>query len=109
MSSGLSSGACTAMCGLCSISVTTSRAVPRWSPRGVRWPAPTSTITHSVWSCACSVARVHWSSVVTNHTGVGAWGRGHRGSGHATSALGVAEDVQEGRRWVVRRPLRGEG
>ena len=49
---------------------------------------PHSTITHSVWSCACSVARVHWLSVLTNHTGVGAWGRGHRSSGHATSTLG---------------------
>ena len=48
-------------------------------------PAATCTIVHSAWSCACSVAPVHWSSVVTNHTGVGAWGRGHGGSGHATS------------------------
>ena len=38
--------------------------------------------------CACSVARVHWSSVVTNHTGIVALGRGHRGSAHTTSALG---------------------
>ena len=50
--------------------------------------APTCTITHSARSCACPVAWVHWSSVVTNHNGVGAWGRGRRGSGHATSALG---------------------
>ena len=34
------------------------------------------------------VAWMHWSSVVTNHNGVGGWGRGRRGSGHATSALG---------------------
>ena len=71
-----------AMCGSCGTSVATRRVVPRGSPRGLGWPAPTCTITHSVWSCACSVARVHWSSVVTNHSGVGAWGRGHRGSGH---------------------------
>ena len=76
-----------AMCGSCGTSVTTSRAVPRGSPRGPGWPAATCTITHSAWSCACSVARVHWLSVVAIHTGVGAWGRGHRGSGHATSAL----------------------
>ena len=88
VSSGWSSSACTAMCGLCGTSVTTSRAVPRRSSRGLGWLAPICTITYSVWSCACSVARLHWSSVVTSHTGVSAWGRGHRGSGHATSALG---------------------
>ena len=88
VSSGWSSSACTAMCGSCGTSVTTSRAVPQGSPWGFGWPAPTCTITHSVWSCECYVARLHWLSVVTNHTGVGAWGRGYRGSSHATSALG---------------------
>ena len=68
--------------------VGTSRAVPGGSPRGLGWPAPTYTITHSAQSCACPAARVHSLSVVTNHTGVGAWGRGRRGSRHATSALG---------------------
>ena len=86
--SGWSSSACTAMCGSCGTSVATSRAVPRGSPRRPGWPAPTCTTTHSVWSCACSAARVHWSSVVTNNNGVGAWGQGRKGSGHATSALG---------------------
>ena len=82
-----------------------------WSPRGLGWPAPTCTITYSAWSCACPAARVHWSSVVTNHTGIGAWGRGRRGSRHATSALGsrVVEDVHEGCRRVVRRPPHGGG
>ena len=88
VSSGWSSSACTAMCGSCGTPVATSRAVPRASPGGRGWPAPTCTLTHSAWSCACPAARVHWSSVVTNGTGVGAWGRGRRGSGHATSALG---------------------
>ena len=55
---------------------------------GPGWPAPTCSITNSARSCACFVALTHWSSMATNHTGVGAWGRGHRGSGHATSALG---------------------
>ena len=57
-------------------------------PRGLGWPAPTCTITQSARSCASSVAQAHWLSVVTHHTGVGAWARGHRGSGHTTSALG---------------------
>ena len=88
VSSGWSSSACTDMCGSCGTPVATCRAVPRGSPRGLGWPGPTCTITHSAWSCACPAARVHWSSVVTNHSGVRAWGRGHRGSGPATSALG---------------------
>ena len=88
LSSGWSSSACTSMCGSCGTPVATSRAVPQGSPRGMGWPAPTCTITHSARSCACSIALAHWSSVATNHTGVRAWGRGHRGSGHATSALG---------------------
>ena len=58
------------------------------SPGRLCWPSPTCTITHSARSRACFVARAHWSSVATSHTGVGAWGRGRRGSGHATSALG---------------------
>ena len=90
VSSGWSPSACTAMCGWCGTSVTTSRAVPRGSPRGLGWPTPTCTITHSVRSCVCSFAQVHSSSVVINHTGVGAWGRGHRGSSHATSAFVLA-------------------
>ena len=117
VSSGWSSSVCTAMCGSCGTSVTTSRAVRRGSPRGPGSPAPTCTITHSVWSCACSVAQVHWSSVVTNHTGVGPWGREQRlGPSHIRVRLlvltfreYVAEDVQEGRRWVVCRLLRGGG
>ena len=88
VSSGRSSSACTAMCGSCGTPVATSRAVPRGNPRGSGWPAPTCTITHSARSCACPAAWVHWSSVVTSHNGVGAWGRGRKGSGHATSALG---------------------
>ena len=116
--SSLSSSERTAMSESCGTSVGTSRAVQRGSPRGLRWPAPNCTITHSAWSCACSVARAHWSSVVTNHTGVGARGPWHRCSGHATSAFFflvlavreyVAKDVQEGRWWVVCRPLRGGG
>ena len=86
--SGWSSSVCTSMCGLRGTSVATSRVVPQGSPRGLGWPASTCTITPSAQSCACSVARAHWSSVVTNHTGVGTWGRGRRGSGQATSALG---------------------
>ena len=86
--SGWSSSVCTAMCGSCDISVATSRAVPQGSPRCLGWPAPTCTINHPARRCASSVARAHWWSVVTNHTGVGAGGRGHRGSGNATSPLG---------------------
>ena len=89
VSSGWSSSVCTAMCWSCGTSVATSRMVLWGSPRGLGWPAPTCTIRPiSPRSCACSVARAHWSSVVTNHTGVGAWGRGRRGSGLTTSALG---------------------
>ena len=82
------SSVCDAMCGSCGTSIATSRAVPQGSPRGLGWPAPTCIITHSARKCAYPVARAHWSSVVTNYTGVGALGRGHRGSGHTTSALG---------------------
>ena len=99
MSSGWSSGACTAMCGSCGTPVATSRAVPRGSPRGLDWAAPTCTITHLVWNCACPAAWVHWSFVVTNHTGVGAWGRGRRGSGHATSALGSRCSLSASTSW----------
>ena len=99
VSSGWSSSACTAMCGSCGTPVATSRAVPRGSPRGLGWPAPTCTITHPAWSCACLAARVHWSSVVTNHTGVGAWGRERRGWGHATSALGSSSSLSASTLW----------
>ena len=84
----------------------------------MRAACPTCTITHSARSCACPAAWVHWSSVVTSHNGVGAWGRGRKGSGHATSRVGllvlafreyVAEDVHEGRWRMVRRPPRGGG
>ena len=91
VSSGWSSNACTTICGSCGTPVATSRAVPRGSPRGSGWPAPTCTITHSARSCACPVAWVHWSSVVTSHNGVGAWGRGRRGSGHAMPRKAKAE------------------
>ena len=67
-----SSSVCTAMCGSCGTSVATSRLVPQGSPRCLGWPSPTCTITHSFRSCACSVTRAHWSSVVTSNTGVGA-------------------------------------
>ena len=73
----------------CGTAVGTSRLVPQGSPREPDLPAPTCTITQSARSCVCSTAWAHWSSVVTNHTGVGAWGRGGSGSGHATSALGA--------------------
>ena len=86
--SGSFSSVCTAMCGSCSTSIAGSGVVPQGSPRGLGRPAPTCTITRSARSCACSVARAHRSSVVANDTGVGRWGRGRRGSGHATSALG---------------------
>ena len=66
---------------------------------GLGWPAPTCNITHSAWSCACPAARLHWSSVVTNHTGVGALGRGRRGSGHATSALGSRCSLSASTSW----------
>ena len=86
VSSGWAWSVCTAMCGSCGTSVATSRVVLRGGPRGLGWPAPTCTIAHSARSCACSVTRAHWSSLVTNHTGLSAWGRGRRGSGHARSA-----------------------
>ena len=76
-------------CGSCGTAVATSRVVQRGDPRGLGWPAPSCTITHSAQSCACSASRAHWLSVVTNHTDVGAWDRGRRGLGHATSALGA--------------------
>ena len=56
-------------------------------PTGFGLAGPHLPYYHSARSCACPIAWVHWSSVVTNHNGVGAWGRGRRGSGHATSAL----------------------
>ena len=118
-SSSWSSSVCTAMCGFCGTAVATSWLVLRVSTGGLGWPPQTCTITHSVRSCACSVAWAHWPSLVISHTGVGAWGRERRDSCHATSALGawcspsvspsVAEDVQEGCRWVVCRPLQGGG
>ena len=42
------------------------------------WPASTCTPIHSSQSAACSAAWAHCSSVITSHTGVGAWGRGRR-------------------------------
>ena len=113
MPSSWSSSACTAMCGSCGTSVATSRAVPRGSPRGLDWPAPTCTTTHSAWSRSGAL-------VVRGHqphrrrcVGPGAQGFGPRHIRVRFSVLAfreyVVEDVHEGRRRVVRCPLRGGG
>ena len=105
------------MCGTCGTAVATSKVVPQGSPQGMGWHVPTCTITHSDKNCACSAAWAHWSSGVTKHTCVGAWGCGNRVSGQHVR-IGrlvfivrqhVAEDVQGGRRRMEHRPLPGGG
>ena len=98
------------------LAVATSRVVPRGSPWGLGSPAPTCTITNSAQSCACSADP--GALVVSGHQShrcwrVGWWtqelGPRHVHIERLVFAIRqhVADDVNEGFRRVVRRPLRG--
>ena len=117
MSSGWSSSACTAMCGSCGTSVTTSRAVPRGaSGPGLACPH----LHYHPLGLELRVLRPSGALIVCSHQPhwrrrVGPWAQG-LGPRHIRVRLlvltfreYVAEDVQDGRRWVVYRPLRGAG
>ena len=118
MSLGRSSSGCTAMCRSCGTAVATSRVVPRGSPRGLGWPAPTC-ITNPFGPELCLLPPLGALAVCRYQPHrcwlVGLWAQGlgprdvHIGSLVFAVHQHVTEDVHEGRWRVIRRPLRPGG